>query len=662
MLTRLAHRTRRTILVSLATGLVLMTGLTGCRDSAPDDLIQQESTTDALVFVKSQDSETLNRTWAAGNLYKLSPIAPDGIVTPITNFTNTAISDPTVSFDGKKILFSMKRPTDAYRNIYEINADGTGLRQVTSGGGQDFDPLYLPDDRIMFTSTRSGEMDEYNHAPSAVLYTCDADGGNLERVSFNQSDDFDPELLPDGRVMYTRWEHFGTMNRFPLFFTNPDGSGTFHEFGPHDRNFFHPTLTPDGRIVAIESTRIEGDSGPLAVLKLEDGPADPVTGPSSDHWNVVTPQVNNSGEPWPYGAFKYPRSIGGNRYVASYTLPAAVADSVDYALYTFTLDQTGAGTPSDPATFTVGNITFLYNDPNTNEYDAQLLAPHPRPPVIASTIDRSVDYGVFMAQDVFNRGTNDGQERPQKGVDAIDSVAVLVARPTMAGEMNDFSANEFEKRALLGIAPVYPDGSFRIKVPANTPISFATLDSHSRGFVVKRTHLAVRPGEEFNRCVGCHENRAAGGPVVTNTEMIAGRPAMAATHPPTDLNIAPANRMIINYQSTIGPIVAAKCVSCHYAGVDTVAGAPTTLDLSAVPDTTEEMRIFPRGYINLSGMSMMASQVVDPPFPRRSKLIDYVMGLGTHAGLGSHPSGVDSLTAVEQRQFNFWVLLGAQYK
>ncbi len=100
---------------------------------------------------------------------------------------------------------------------------------------------------------------------------------------------------------------------------------------------------------------------------------------------------------------------------------------------------------------------------------------------------------MFLAQDVFNRGTSDGQERPIEGIDVIDSIAVIAARPTRPGEMNDFSANEFEKRALIGIAPVQSDGSFRIKVPANTPISFATLDNLSRGFVVKRTHLFVRP-------------------------------------------------------------------------------------------------------------------------------------------------------------------------
>ncbi len=88
---------------------------------------------------------------------------------------------------------------------------------------------------------------------------------------------------------------------------------------------------------------IEEDAGPIAVLKLEEGPADPANGPSSQHWDVVTAQVNNDGEPWPYGAFKYPHPIGGNQFVASYTLPAATEGDVDYGLYTFTLTQTGAG-------------------------------------------------------------------------------------------------------------------------------------------------------------------------------------------------------------------------------------------------------------------------------------------------------------------------------
>ncbi|NNE44085.1 MAG: hypothetical protein HKN12_07735, partial [Gemmatimonadetes bacterium] len=643
---RRAHL-RRLLPLALVTAVAW---LPGCRESAPDDLIVSEDTTEAIVFVKTTGEETLNRSWSEGNLYKLSPIAPDGIVTPITNFTGASVSDPCVSFDGTKILFSMRQAGDSNRNIWEINADGTGLRRITDGGGHDFDPLYMPDGGIMFTSSRDGEMDEYNHSPSERLYRCDANGLNMERLSFNQSDDFDPALLPDGRVMYTRWDHFGTFNRFPLFATNPDGTGTFHHFGPHNRNFFHAYPLSDGRIIAIESTMINEDAGPIAVLKPEAGPADPPLAAYSTHWDVLTANVNTDGAPWSYGAFKYPHPLGENQFVASYTLPAATDAQVDYGLYTFTLLQEGAGTPEDPATMSVQDLTFLYNDPDANEYDAQLLAPRVKPPVIQDSIQRGATTGVFLAQDVFNRG-NDGQERPQRGVQPIDQIAVIAARPTMRGEPNDFSANEFEKRALIGLAPVQPDGSFKIEIPCDTPISFATLDEYERGIVTKRTHIYVRPGEQFVKCVGCHEDRSAGEPLVTNPN------PMAASLPPTDLNVPPDQWEIINYVDDIGPIVEQKCAGCHYTsyfqrheylvegGVQTQVSVtdsiapPANLDLSDRLELGGEMMAeFPRGYLNLSGEPMEGSNnVVVPVFPRRSVLIDAVLGLDTHAATGPHP-------------------------
>ena len=127
---------------------------TGCKKNAPEDVFTPEDTTQALVFVKTSAEETLNRSWAEGNLYKLSPISPDGRVTPLTEYTGASISDPVVSFDGERIMFSMRPPGSSWRNIYEINVDGTGLRQITSGGGHDFDPVYLPDGRVLFTSSR----------------------------------------------------------------------------------------------------------------------------------------------------------------------------------------------------------------------------------------------------------------------------------------------------------------------------------------------------------------------------------------------------------------------------------------------------------------------------------------------------------------------------
>ncbi len=653
---------------------LLLVSFAGCRDSAPDDVLVVEETTEAIVFVKTKAEETLNRSRADGNLYKLSPISPDGLVTPITNFTGASISDPCVSFDGKRILFSMRPATGGNRNIYEINADGTGLRQVTSGGGRDFDPVYLPDGKILFTSSRHGEMDEYNHSPAEVLYTCNNDGSGIKRVSFNMSDDFDPVLMPDGQIVYTRWEHFGTFNRFPLFFCAPDGTKAFHRFGPHNRNFFHTQPTPDGRLIAIESTRVNEDAGPIAILKLENGPADPSASDNSKNWDVLTAQVNNDGAPWTYGAFKYPFPLGGNKYVASYTLPAAEESEVDYALYTFTLNQSGAGTEEDPATITINDLTFLYNDPGWNEYDAQLLAPHKKPPVIPPNGDPTLDFGIFTASDVFNRGDNDGQEVPVKGVDDITEIVVIAGIPTMQGEPNDFSANTFEKRAIVGFAPVYHDGSFRMKVPANTPISFATLDNLRRGIVNKRTWIYVQPGEEVDECTGCHKDRG-----LTDGEGITNPNPYARTQPASDVNTAPENFWYINYRDHIGPIVETECASCHtptytqrdslivpdstWITVTDTIPPPGDLDLTSVLDTLMMGRqIFPRGYVNLSGESEMGPrQVVNPGFPRRSVLIDYILGVGEAEADGPHPApGV--LTPAQQELFNFWVLLGAQYR
>ena len=349
----------------------------------------------------------------------------------------------------------------------------------------------------------------------------------------------------------------------------------FHEFGPHNRNFFHAQPTPDGRLIAIESTRINEDAGPIAVLKLEHGPRRPGRATTqSVNWDVLTPQVNNDGAPWAYGAFKYPFPLGGNRYVASYTLPAAEEGDVDYGLYTFTLRQDGAGTAEDPATITISDLTFLYNDPGLERI--RRAAARPARPGRPSECRSSITRSTTASSPPPTSSTAPTQRRTggaRQGHRPMTEIAVIVGIPTVQGERNDFSANEFEKRALLGFAPVHPDGSFRIKVPADTPVSLATLDELRRGFVVKRSWIYVRPGEEVEQCTGCHEDRALTKTLITNPNPI------AATLPPTDLNLAPADYTYINYRDHIGPIVENRCATCHH---------PTYVERDSliVPDST----------------------------------------------------------------------------
>ncbi len=653
-------RTSATIVAAL--GAVL-----GCRGSAPDDLLGGEQSTEMLVFVKASAEETLNRTRASSNLYILSPISADGEVRPLTQYADAAIQDPCVSFDGKMILFSMAPGPGAPRNIWEIRTDGTGLRRVTGvdaqgRDGDDFDPFYLPDGRIAFTSNRPGYLDEYNRSLTEVLHVVQADGSGMEQISFNMSDDFDPFLLPSGRIAYTRWDHHGTQNRFPLFATSPDGSGTFHLFGPHDLNFFHPEAVPDGRLVAILSNEVNGDAGRIALLRLEGTHDDP---PTPGLIATLTPDVELDGPPFLRGAFKYPRWIGNNRFVVSYTLPfgeGTPADEevdeelADYGLYTFEVLPDGQGGE------TISNLIFLYNDPNTQEYDAQLVAPRERPPAVPSTLDPGATTGVFHVSSIFNRQTGDGQERPQPG--DVAQVMVIEAIPTFPGDARGISTTEFERKRILGVAPVESDGSFHIRVPANTPLSFNLLDAQGRSMVTKRNWVYARPGEQFLGCAGCHGPRGSSANLNT----------LALARAATDLETPVAQREVINFGQTLQPLVEAKCTGCHQPTfvprivngatvIDTLA-APANLDLRMVAVTDSiTQETFPQAYLSLAGgMEMMGSTVVTPGFSRRSRLIDVLRALGSATGQPPHPQGAEALTDAEKRLFTVWVDLGAQYR
>jgi cytochrome c553 len=640
---------RHIALAAVALGLNLM----ACSGSAPDDVFD-DAATGALVFVKAERAETLNDGGIESNLYVLAPISPNGRVRNLTQMEGAAISDPCVSFDAQSVLFSMDPAGPEPRNIYEIGIDGRGLRRITSGGGDDFDPIYLADGRILFTSNRDRERDEYNSASKEVLYTCDADGANIHRISFNLSDDFDPFLLSTGRVAYTRWEHHGTANRFPLSQVNPDGTSFFLLFGPHDRNVFHGQETRDGRFIGINSTRVNGDGGQVVLMSIAGGDPEQHT---AENYTVLTPDITLDGPPYPTGAFKHPNVLpdqdGRRQYVVSFTLPAATEDEVDFALYAFAVGRNAGGGEE------MQDLTLLWNDPATDELDAQLVAPRPRPPLLPSTVDENLDWGTFVGEDIYARGF-DGQERPERG--SVSQVMIVEGVPTTEGMGSlEVSATEFERKRIIGFAPVESDGSFAIRVPANTPLSVHTLDELGRTRVFQRTWVYVRPGERRTFCAGCHAPRDGSVPSNQNP--------LAANITPHDLVVPVAERQVVNFRDAVAPIIAAKCVDCHAPTIssappDTIP-APAGLDLRLAVDPESEEG-FPIAYLSLVGDEMTGrSEFVTVPFSRRSSLVDAIMGVGANQGLTPHPGEIDpsrQLTPAEMTTFFRWIDLGGQYE
>ena len=135
---------------------------------------------------------------------------------------------PDVSWDARKVLFCFKPHNEKSFHLYEIDADGTDLVQLTDGPFDDLDPIYLQDDRhILFSTTRSHTYVRCMPPTNAfVLARCDGDGKNIYLVSRNNEPDYLPSVMNDGRVIYTRWEYTDKplWRAQKLWTVNPDGT------------------------------------------------------------------------------------------------------------------------------------------------------------------------------------------------------------------------------------------------------------------------------------------------------------------------------------------------------------------------------------------------------------------------------------------------------
>lgn len=216
-----------------------------------------------------------------GDLFIKNLASPSSDPVNVTGvFTNGEgdVSDPEVSYDGKKLLFAMRGPNDETWNIWEYDiADNELSRKIQldtlANEGDDVDPHYLPDGRIVFASNRQEKSqrlqaaagiqpyagrDEYEREEAITLHVLDnpdaedPNGQKVRQISFNPSHDRNPTVLMSGQIMVARWDHFANRNHFPLFTMDPDGSNIFVQYGSFSpgNSLLHPREMPDGRVMS----------------------------------------------------------------------------------------------------------------------------------------------------------------------------------------------------------------------------------------------------------------------------------------------------------------------------------------------------------------------------------------------------------------------------
>lgn len=172
---------------------------------------------------------------------------------------------PSYSPDGHLIAFSSDRhvlPTSSGSHIYVVNADGSNVRQVTSGDGYDSNPSFSPSgEQIVFDGT--------NGSSNSRIFIVNVDGSGLHALTDGSTGDSDPVFTPNGRrIVYVgNGDTDGRTDHSDIFAMGADGANQ-RVLIDGIRDETEPDVSPNGRSIVFVSTR---DHGPNLFVARSNG-------------------------------------------------------------------------------------------------------------------------------------------------------------------------------------------------------------------------------------------------------------------------------------------------------------------------------------------------------------------------------------------------------
>jgi len=479
---------------------------------------------------------------------------------------------PDLSYDGRKVLFSFCDHTQEDTKqrrflIFEATADGRSVRQLTGTPEdpmegwegrktvliEDFDPCYLPDGGFAFMTTRNqsfGRCHGGRYVPAYLLFRANGDGSGIRQLSFGEANEWDPSVMHDGRIIYTRWDYINRHDtRFQsLWTTAPDGTGTAHFYGNYSSS---PCMTAEARaipgshkIVCTATAHHGYTSGATIVIdphKGQDGP---------EPLGRITPEMRfpEAGDRYSggaSGAFATPWPINEDLYLAAGMYgnlvgQGGVQDVNAYAIYLI-----------DSA----GGLELIYRDPKMSCFAPIPIQARPKPPALTSRIVKSENpenekqaMGTFYLQDVYQ-----STQSIEPGSIKHLRINRIYGQPNNGKPQLSLANNEIIK-GIVGTVPVNRDGSAAFRAPACVPLQLQALDQNGMAVMTMRSLIYLQPGEVAS-CVGCHEPRA-----VTPT-----RPASAAGRRVYD-PAPPAGPQYpggFSYARSMQPVLDRYCIECH---------------------------------------------------------------------------------------------------
>lgn len=449
-----------------------------------------------------------------------------GRLTVLLDDPRGGVRDPQVHYEGRKVLFSYRRGGTDHYLLHEIDLDGGGLRQLTTGPFDDIEPAYLPDGGIVFVSSRCNRYVNCWLTQVAVLHRCDGDGGNLQAISSNNEHDNTPWPMPDGRLLYTRWEYVdrSQVHFHHLWSANPDGTQQMTWFGN-----LHPGITMIDAKPVPGSGKIVASFSPGHGQREHDGTialVDPGAGPDRPESARPVSKHPHYRDPWAYSEEAFLAAKGPSLVLMN-------GAGVEEAVFTLPEADRAAG--------------FQCHEPRP-------LAPRPREPVIPSRARPDETTGRFILADVNHGRRMDGVKRGE-----IKKLLVLETLPMpvhFTGGMEPISyGGTFTLERILGTVPVEDDGSAYFEAPALRSVFFVGLDENDLSVKRMQSFTSLQPGEVMS-CTGCHEHR-------TETPLASFQRLAALEREPSRIEPVKDAPDVFDFPRDIQPVLDALCADCH---------------------------------------------------------------------------------------------------
>lgn len=461
---------------------------------------------------------------------------------------SASIADLKLHWDGNRVLFTSLMP-DKRWNIFETTLDGNGTAKpmvdTVEPDLEFFDGAYLPDGRMIAISNVGYQgvpcVNGWDPVGNSMLY--DPKTKHLRRLTFDQDANWNPVIMHNGRVMYTRWEYTDLTHYFSriVMHMNPDGTENKALFGSgsmfpnstfdmqllpgHSSAFVgiisgHHGIARSGRIILFDPAKARtGVAGMIQEIPYRNRPIEPI---------VKDELVNDV---WPQFIKPYPLD---DKY---YLVAAKLTPNSLWGIYLVDVFD---------------NVTLLAAVEGEG-----LISPIPVrqtkvPPAIPDRVKLGDKEATVFIQDLYE---GEGLRGVPRGT--VKALRVLSYEYAYVMSPSDFYAQGIQSgwdiKRLLGVVPVEADGSVMFKVPANMPIALQPLDSEGRAIQWMRSWFTAMPGEIVS-CVGCHEDQNK---IPIPKRVIASRKA------PVKMTLPEGGVRSYTFDYEVQPILDRACVACH---------------------------------------------------------------------------------------------------